>query len=293
MGDSPTNPVPDGDPDLADPAWLFRDAPTAENNPPQRPVVPSGSDEGFDLADSPTPPPKVRTPVREAKAATTGPSAASATPRASRRIESASPVDQVWSRGAEWGTTLAILGLWTALIVFLLFLAIGGEFYSLAMLLLLAGAVVGLVLSYPIVITLERPVRTTPELAARDYYGALSHHRPHYRRMWLLLSNAGRTSSRFASFEGFQKYWADRIKTLRQGRPGASAPLTFLVSEFKAEKCAGKTAIHGEWKVNVFIRGRREQGPIWSLPVASNFSKGPDGMWYLDDGTLAERRSGG
>ncbi len=52
----------------------------------------------------------------------------------------------------------------------------------------------------------------------------------------------------------------------------------------------GKTEIQGKWTVQVFVRGRREQGPIWSLPVEASFTKGPDGMWYLDDGALAERR---
>lgn len=96
-------------------------------------------------------------------------------------------------------------------------------------------------------------------------------------------------TSRFASFEGFQKYWVEKIKQLRQGQTTSSAPLTFLVDDFKSEKSVGKTATDAEWKVKVFVRGQRERGPIWSLPVEANFTKGPDGMWYLDDGTLAER----
>ena len=31
----------------------------------------------------------------------------------------------------------------------------------------------------------------TPEQAVKDYYAAASHHFPHYRRMWLLLSADG------------------------------------------------------------------------------------------------------
>ncbi|APW62674.1 hypothetical protein [Paludisphaera borealis] len=293
MGDSPTGlgSDPDNDPVLADAKWLFRDAPPPETTPPRRPVVASGSEESFDLADTPPPAPapaSVPTP-RERAAEPADEAPAPRRPKPSRQTESASAVDQVWSRGAEWGPTLAVLGLWAAFVVFLLFLTLSGEFYTLTLLVLAMGLVVGLVLCYPIVITLERPVRMTPEQAARDFYGALSHHRPHYRRMWLLLSNAGRTSSRFASFEGFQKYWVERIKQLRQGKAGSSAPLTFLVAEFKSEKSGGKTAIDAEWKVKVFVRGQRDQGPIWSLPVESHFSKGPDGMWYLDNGTLAER----
>jgi len=296
MGDTPTGPASEyeNEPDLADAAWLLRDAPSPEASSPRRPVVTPEAAEGFDLADSP--PPAASRPVppsweRDAEPVDKAPAPATPRPRPrpSPRIESASTVDQVWSRGAEWGPTLAVLGLWAALVLFLLFLTLSGEFYTLTLLLLAVGMAVGLVLCYPIVITLERPVRMTPEQAAKDFYGALSHHRPHYRRMWLLLSNAGRTSSRFASFEGFQKYWVEKLKQLRQGQTGSSAPLTFLVDDFKSEKSAGKTATDARWKVKVFVRGQREQGPIWSLPVESNFTKGPDGMWYLDDGTLAER----
>ena len=78
---------------------------------------------------------------------------------------------------------------------------------------------VAVVLSYPILITLERPVRITPEQALRDYYGALSHQLPHFRRMWLLLSTAGRISTAYGSFEGFKAYWKDRLATMRRVTP--------------------------------------------------------------------------
>ena len=78
---------------------------------------------------------------------------------------------------------------------------------------------VAVVLSYPILITLERPVRITPEQALRDYYGALSHHLPHFRRMWLLLEHGGRISTAYGSFEGFKAYWKDRLANMRRGTP--------------------------------------------------------------------------
>jgi hypothetical protein len=301
MADSPRGPDPD-EPDHADAELLFRDAPSPASPPPRRPVVEPDSSEGFALADTPPPafpdadsdpPPAARAP-RNRPAAPDREAAEPPRARASRprMIETPSPVDQVWSRGAEWGPTLAVMGLWAAFVLFVLFAALNSEAYTLAMLFLAAGVIVGVGLSYPIVITMERPVRMTPEQAARDFYGALSHHRPHFRRMWLLLSNAGKTSSKFASFEGFRKYWVDKIQQLRKANGGASTPLTFLVTEFKSEKSGGKTAVRGEWKVKVFVRGKRDQGPIWSLPAEATFSKGPDNMWYIDDGTLAERPAG-
>jgi hypothetical protein len=303
MADSSKGPDPD-EPEHADAELLFRDAPSHASAPPRGPVVEPDSSEGFALADTPAPappaprafsdpPPAPRAPRNRAvEDVESAARPAQVRPSRAKQLESASPVDQVWSRGAEWGPTLAVLGLWSALILFIIFTLLSSEYYMLALLFLAAGMVVGLVLCYPIVITMERPVRMTPEQAARDFYGALSHHRPHFRRMWLLLSNAGKTSSKFASFEGFRNYWVEKLKQLRKANGGASTPLTFLVTEFKSEKSGGKTAIHGEWKVKVFVRGKRDQGPIWSLPADSTFSKGPDGMWYLDDGTLAERSSG-
>ena len=290
MGDPSKGPAAENDPDAADAAWLLRDAPKPEAGPARHPVVTPEATEGFELADSPPP---TRAPAWTPPGLDAETDGAPVVRRArpSSRAATPSTVDQVWSRGAEWGPTLAVLAMWTALIGFLLYLALRGEFYSLAMLILAAGMTVGAVLCYPILITLERPVRIIPEQAAKDFYGALSHHRPHYRRMWLLLSNAGRTSSRFASFEGFQKYWVEKLKHLRQGHAGSSTPLTFVVADFKADKSVGKTAIDAEWNVKVFVLGRREQGPLWSLPVEAIFTKGTDGMWYLDDGSLGERKS--
>ena len=101
----------------------------------------------------------------------------------------------------------------------LVYFLMGWVPYGFTFLLLLVGAVGAVVLSYPILITLERPVRMTPEQAVRDYYAALSHHLPHYRRMWLLLARTGRTSSSYGSFEGFKAYWAEKLRTIKGDRP--------------------------------------------------------------------------
>jgi hypothetical protein len=178
-------------------------------------------------------------------------------------------------------------------LLFVLYFTVGAELYELSGLVFVAGCVGAVLLSYPILITLERPVRITPEQAARDYFGALSHHLPHYRRMWLLLSARGRVSSRFASYEGFKGYWKTRLDQLRQGHAGPFSPLVFLVEEFRSEKSGGKTEIEGRFKVKVFVRGRRSQGPIRSFAVERSFARGPDSMWYLDDGTLADPPSAG
>lgn len=305
MAASPTGPDPEKDADHAAAEWLFQDE-TGPAAPPRQPIVAPGG-ESFDLADAPEVTPRstpAPPPDSEWELAAESAYAAKAVERAkakeepgpsprerpaARRLEGASAVDQVWSRGSEWGPTLAALSLWSAFVLLVLWICLASELYAMALGVFAVGAAVGLAFLYPILITLERPVRMTPEQALRDYYNALSHHFPHYKRMWLLLGNAGRTSSKFASYEGFKRYWKERLKQLREGRAKGSAPLVFVISGFKSEKSGGKTAIDATWTMQVFVRGRREQGPIWSLPTGGSFVKGPDGMWYLDDGTLAER----
>jgi hypothetical protein len=201
-------------------------------------------------------------------------------------LEPSEAVEQVWTRGAEWAGTLLLLVAAGCVSFVLIYGLISAEMFSLAFLALLASGLVLAVLSYPILITLERPVRITPEQAVRDFYAALSHHVPHYRRMWLLLSREGRVSGAFASFEGFRSYWKARLAQLRQGRASGWTPLKFQVEDFKAEKSAGKTDIEATYTVKVSVRGRVAEGPVETVRVRTTLVKGPDRMWYLDRGTL-------
>jgi hypothetical protein len=182
-----------------------------------------------------------------------------------------------------------VVGAWLAVLLFLVYFMFLQDFIGLAFLLLLVGGLVAVVLSYPMLITLERPVRITPEQAARDYYSALSHHVPHFRRMWLLLSAAGRISSAFGSFDGFKGYWKKQLANLRGSQAGPMTPLVFEVADFKSEKSAGKTRIDATYTLNIFVRGRRSTGPIHTLPVATALVRGPDNMWYLESGALPQR----
>jgi hypothetical protein len=278
------NPLPKGsprkDPEIAAAEWLFQDSPApASPQPAARQIVP-GSGGEFELTDLPEqiePVPLAVDPLAEPATAPARPRFAPPPPP---------PVEQVWSRTAEWGPTLLVLAAWCAVILGLVYWSLSDELYQMAVLLFLVGAVGAVVLSYPILITLERPVRITPEQAARDFYGALSHHVPHFRRMWLLLSDRGRTGPFFASYDGFKSYWIKRLAQLKAGRTGRFSPLVFQVEDFQAEKSAGKTSMNAQFKVNVFIRGRRNEGAVASFPVAAGFARGPDSMWYLEDGTL-------
>ena len=218
----------------------------ATSKPAPKPVIADagGSDEIFALADGQS------SSVELEPAAPTPPvndfhSQSSARPRREGKsqrtpdkpmLEPSALVEEVWSRTAEWGPNLVVVVGWLLLVLTVVYFSLGLEWYGFAFLMLLLGGLAAVVLSYPIFITLERPVRITPEQAVRDFYGALSHHVPHLRRMWLLLSTAGRTSTAFGSLDGFKAYWKDRLASLRAGHAGAMTPLVFEVADFKAEQ---------------------------------------------------------
>jgi hypothetical protein len=281
MPEPPDRP-PEDTPDIADASWLAGESqPSAPEVRPAPPADESGAYIVEGVTESaevpaPTPPPRAPAPVARSRA------------EARRAIDPEEAVRQVWSRGAEWGADLARIGavfLATAGLVWLLFDVANP---TLGLLILLVGLASMVLLSYPLVITLERPVRVTPEQAVKDFYGALSHHVPHYRRMWLLLSAEGRTSGEYGSFEGFRGYWKRRLAKLRGERVSSWTPLVFEIQGFKSDRSAGKAAVDARYTVEVSIRGRRSEGPIATVPVATTLVRGPDNQWYLDRGTLPE-----
>jgi hypothetical protein len=252
-----------------------------------------GPGEIFELADGPSsddlappiPIPPIPTVPATGKARPSGKTKTEPTSH-EPMLEPSALVEEVWSRQAEWGPTLLVVGGWGTFILLFVYFGLGSEYLWTALLTLLLGGLVTVILSYPILITLERPVRITPEQALRDYYGALSHHVPHFRRMWLLLSTAGRISTAYGSYDGFKAYWKDRLRNMRSGHAGALTPLVFEIANFKADKSAGKSRIDAEYTLNVSVRGQRKAGAIHVIPMSIALVRGPDKMWYLEDGTL-------
>ena len=197
----------------------------------------------------------------------------------------ASAVVPVWSRGAEWGPDLVRVGLAGLVTMFLLY-SFSGNFLLFVLVLALGGAAIGL-LSYPMLITLERPVRITPEQAVTDFFAAASHHVPHYRRMWLLLSSAGRESGPFRNFDDFREHWSRRIEGWRASRgAGKFAPLTFEVEDFQADKSAGKLTSRADYTVRILLRDQPDAAPVASYRRTPGLVKGPDRMWYMNRGLL-------
>ena len=287
-----------GDPEIAAADLLFRDETAQKPAKPSdlaTPGVTAGAGETFELADSPfaeaeaaVPAPPMP-PVRPTETPSRRPAdparVNAARARESSPREDEALVDEVWTRGAEWGPNLLVLAAWLAAVAFVVYFLMGWDF-GLAFIVLLIGIAGAVVLSYPILITLERPVRITPEQALRDFYGALSHHLPHYRRMWLLLARTGRTSSSFGSLEGFKAYWNDKLKTIKGDRAGTMTPLVFEVENFRGEKSYGKSRVEVKFALKISIRGQRQAGPIASIPGQVSLVRGPDKMWYLESGTL-------
>jgi len=299
MADKPSPAAGDDDRRIADAELLFADK--TANRPqlgsPQSPEVPPGDDYALEDRDEP-----VRMVVEPFfdEAPIARPIVPPATPKESwtseelepdsrvrTQIEDPDSVEQVWSRGAEWGQSLAILAAVVVVAGLLFSWSISAGYNWLAFLSVLAGGAVFILCSYPILITLERPVRITPEQAVKDFYGALSHHVPHFRRMWLLLSTKGRTSGHFSTFPEFQRYWADRLAKFGAGR---LTPLRFEVSDFKSDKSQGMTSVDAKYTVKVSIRARQDEGPIGTFRVETSMVKGQDRMWYLDQGFLPGER---
>jgi hypothetical protein len=280
--------------EIASAELLFRDDPGAKPaKPAQKPGAAGGAAEVFDLVEGTEPaepdtvapaPPVPVAPARQEAARPKTPKVDRAQPQ--REPDPSELVQEVWTRKGEWGPTLLVVGSWVTFIVLIVYFVLGLEHFGLSFLTLVIGGLIAAVLSYPMLITLERPVRITPEQALRDYYAALSHHLPHFRRMWLLLSSAARSSTAFGSFEGFKRYWREHLKGLKAGHAGTLTPLVFEIADFDGDKSAGMNRVAAGFTLKVYVRGRRQAGTIHSVPMRIGLARGPDKMWYLENGTL-------
>jgi hypothetical protein len=305
-------PPGDRDKKIADANWLMGDTSKSSPKPKPKPGTPPPSAQGgsgdedhsYDLAGQddlftvdepepvPVPIPAAPEPKRKArpKLESEWDVTDEGAPEHDEEAE-ASAVDQVWSRGGEWGMHLFWVGLVAGAIAFCFYKAIVAVQFLLALVILAIGAVVLLALCYPIFITLERPVRITPEQAAKDYYAMLSYPWPFYPRMWLLLSTAGRHAPEFSSYGQFKSYWKRKLASIQRGRAPLLNPLRFQVENFTAGKSAGQTAVSAKYTLKIFkgepAPGNRE---LASYVVSTGLVKGPDRMWYLNSGTLPNER---
>ncbi len=278
--------MPDSDPEIADASQLFGqpEAPKAET-PASSPV---DAADGY-AVEGPEPDPEAVAgppipPIPKAERPRPVPKPEPAARRPKRAPSSG--VDPLWSRWGEWDTDLIRLGLATVVVGFLLYSTFGANTLGLWAFLFLASVVGLAILAYPIFITLERPVRVTPEQAVKDYFAALSHRVPHFKRMWLLLSTDGRNATEFGSYPAFKAYWTRRLAEWKAGAQssGPLNPITVEVADFKSEKSAGQTEIDADYTAQVLSPGRPE--PVANYRVSLRLVRGSDRMWYLEKGTL-------
>lgn len=255
-------------------------APIAE---PKRPAKPKPAIEPApSFEPEPSPDPEIRTPRRPAKVV------AKPTPDEFEEDDEDSEeatVEEIWTRWGEWGTNLIQLAVGFVGVIFVTYLAGAYIGFGTAFLALVLGMAALVPLVYPIAVTLERPVRMTPERAIKDFYDSAAHHFPQYRRMWLLLSDEGKQSRDFDSFATFRTYWKHRITQIRGAAVNSTTPLNFAILDFDADKSLGQTEVDAKYTVSVRPRG--EDGRVLEeVRIKTSLVKGPDKMWYLNSGTL-------
>jgi hypothetical protein len=128
----------------------------------------------------------------------------------------------------------------------------------------------------------------TPEQAVKEFYGAAAHRLPNFRRMYILLTTDGRQSDEFSDFAAFRAYWQAAVARLSRSRAWL-VPLDFRVEGFRCRYNGEKTLASIRYILKVSPRGRPETDePTAEFEMHNLAVKGPDGQWYLNDGTLPE-----
>lgn len=247
---------------------------------------------GYDLADpDPAPPPPKAAPVEEpiplpvaepepeVEASTF--QASSDEPAGQRPVEfpdERPEVREIWSRWVDWKEPL----IWSSAAVVLATLIVFAHEY-VAIALFLAGIAYG---AYCVVISLEVPVRVTPEQAIDEFFAAACHRMPNYRRMYGLLTADGRRCDSFSNFAEFRSYWTSTIGRWANS-PIWLVPLEFQLEGFKHRYNPDKSMATVSYTVKVIPRGRAESAkPLVEFPASNLVVKGTDGQWYVNDGTV-------
>jgi hypothetical protein len=271
--------------EIADASLLFGSAGSSSSGESPKPATAASHEPGgYDVEDVAA---EVLKPNRPAPPIEDRPARPTNAPRPHRpTINKSSGVEQVWTRLSEWGQHLLILAIALMGSAFLLWQTFSVEnlgTWVMLFLICLGGLIV---LCYPLFITLERPVRMTPEQAVNDYYAALSHHLPHFKRMWLLLAIDGRDCSSFHNYTEFCAYWKTLLaKWKAEAKVTAPLnPIQVVISDFKSEKSGGQTELAVSYTAVVQKRG--SQTKLATFRIEAQVVRGPDRMWYLDAGTL-------
>jgi hypothetical protein len=238
-------------------------------------------EETFELADSEGPRFKPALPIFDEE------------PLSSRHLARSfepHPGIRPWTRRAESGRTILMMTVAVLGTLILAWIFADWKTLHIAGWVCIIGAVVTMLLSYPLVVGLERPLRMSPERAVRDYFEALEHHGPLLRRMWLFLAPEGRETRYYSNFDGFQAYWRRRIREWQhRGDAWRVTPVAIMVGQVDSPQDAQNPNIrHLHFTVQVSIRGKRAAGPVATYHVQWTAVRGPDRQWYLLSGDLPE-----
>ncbi len=283
--------------EIADVAGLFRDEANeargpAPASPPSKPDAGSYSLQGDDDVDfdadegdlAMVPPVPLERPKRRRYR---DEDEEEERPKVSLLDEEPVELDRVWTRWGEWWPTLLVLLVGTAVLIWIVQATFSLDDLGRPLFLLVLGGAGLIVLSYPILITLERPVRITPEQALADYFGALSHWFPHHRRMWLLLAMPSTEEPPLHSFGQFKAYWSNRLARLKATHNAGPTPLVFTIGNYKSEKSGGKTTLDAKYTIEV-RRGSPQGEVLAAYRDSQRLVRGPDRMWYLTKGRMPE-----
>lgn len=203
-------------------------------------------------------------------------------PDRSGRIESARDFP-LWSRYQESGPALFRVLLSAGVTLLLTWLFADWNTIHLAGWFALLGSIATILLAYPLVVGLERPVRSSPERVVRDFLEALEHHVPLYRRMWLLLTPEARETRHYTELSGFREYWKGRIREWRhRGGAWPGTPVVMSIGSLSASPDPGEPLVrHVKFTLAVSLRGRRSSGSVATYDMSWTAERGRDGQWYL------------
>lgn len=271
---------PDDKP-ASDARALWDDLPKPASPPASSPIRPAdpGDFESIDLA--PVDSPKVRKSVSDFGDTPRG-SKARIAPDRSGRIESARDFP-LWSRAKESGPYLFRVLVTAGIMLILAWIFADWNTIHISGWITVIGSIASIILAYPLVVGLERPVRSSPERAVRDFLEALEHHGPLFARMWLLLTPEGQNTSHYSEYTGFRRYWKGRIQEWRhRGDAWAGTPVVMTIDSLRANPDPHDPLVrHVKFDLSVSLRGKRSAGPVARYAMNWTAERGRDGQWYL------------
>lgn len=141
-------------------------------------------------------------------------------------------------------------------------------------------------LAYLVAVSLDRPVRVTPEQGVREYFEALDHHLPNLRRMYLLLTDDAKQVPELSTYRRFRAYWIYRLALLRPAEEGMR-PMVAKVRKFKSQYNRNRTWARASYILEFYVRGLEGES-VATFEMNSELVKAADGMWYLNEGRIPE-----